>query len=123
MDFQAMVNDTNQKNSFMLHNGIQLTKMERDHAVVHGGMFLTMADCAAGGAARSNGMRYVTISNSFEFFRNTKRDHLIAEGRVKSRGTTLCVVEVEIRDETEKLLCGGTFTMFCVGKQDCISAE
>lgn len=87
MDFQAMVNDTNQKNSFMLHNGIQLTKMERDHAVVeadlttwnrnlygavHGGMFLTMADCAAGGAARSNGMRYVTISNSFEFFRNTK---------------------------------------------------
>lgn len=56
-------------------------------------------------------MRYVTISNSFEFFRNTKRDHLIAEGRVKSRGTTLCVVEVEIRDETEKLLCGGTFTM------------
>ena len=111
---------------------------ERDHAVVeadlttwnrnlygavHGGMFLTMADCAAGGAARSNGMRYVTISNSFEFFRNTKRDHLIAEGRVKSRGTTLCVVEVEIRDETEKLLCGGTFTMFCVGKQDCISAE
>ena len=138
MDFQAMVNDTNQKNSFMLHNGIQLTKMERDHAVVeadlttwnrnlygavHGGMFLTLADCAAGGAARSNGMRYVTISNSFEFFRNTKRDHLIAEGRVKSRGTTLCVVEVEIRDETEKLLCGGTFTMFCVGKQDCISAE
>ena len=125
MDFQAMVNDTNQKNSFMLHNGIQLTKMERDYAVVeadlttwnrnlygavHGGMFLTMADCA-------------TISNSFEFFRNTKRDHLIAEGRVKSRGTTLCVVEVEIRDETEKLLCGGTFTMFCVGKQDCISAE
>lgn len=99
MDFQAMVNDTNQKNSFMLHNGIQLTKMERDHAVVeadlttwnrnlygavHGGMFLTMADCAAGGAARSNGMRYVTISNSFEFFRNTKRDHLIAEGRVKA---------------------------------------
>lgn len=79
---------SNQKNSFMLHNGIQLTKMERDHAVVeadlttwnrnlygavHGGMFLTMADCAAGGAARSNGMRYVTISNSFEFFRNTKQ--------------------------------------------------
>ena len=41
-------------------------------------------DRAAGGAARSNGMRYVTISNSFEFFRNTKRDHLIAEGRVKA---------------------------------------
>ena len=93
--YQNMIQATNEKNSFMLHNGIRLTKMERDHAVVeadltrvnrnlygavHGGMFLTMADCASGGAARSNGMRYVTVSNSFEFFRNTKDDHLIAEG-------------------------------------------
>ena len=85
---------------------------------VHGGMFLTMADCASGGAARSNGMRYVTVSNSFEFFRNTKDDHLIAEGWVKSRGTTICIVEVEIRDTSGNVLCGGTFTMFCVGKQD-----
>lgn len=83
MDFQAMVNDTNQKNSFMLHNGIQLTKMERDHAVVeadlttwnrnlygavHGGMFLTMADCAAGGAAGATGCAMspsATALNSF----------------------------------------------------------
>ena len=63
MDFQAMIDATNSKNSFMLHNGIRLTVMEKDHAVVeahlnrenrnlygavHGGMFLTMADCAAG---------------------------------------------------------------------------
>ena len=115
--YQNMIQATNEKNSFMLHNGIRLTKMEKDHAVVeadltrvnrnlygavHGGMFLTMADCASGGAARSNGMRYVTVSNSFEFFRNTKDDHLIAEGWVKSRGTTICIVEVEIRDTREK---------------------
>lgn len=133
MDYQGMINATNEKNSFMLHNGIRLTKMEKDHAVVeadltrvsrnlynavHGGMFLTMADCASGGAARSNGMRYVTISNSFEFFRNTKDDHLLAEAWVKSRGTTICVVEVQVRDDTEKVLCEGTFTMFCTGRQD-----
>ncbi len=133
MDFQAMIDATNNKNSFMLHNGIRLTKMEKDHAVVeadlsrvnrnlygavHGGMFLTMADCAAGGTARSNGMRYVTVNNSFSFFRNTKRDHLVAEGWVKSRGTTICVVEVQVRDDTEKGLWEGTFTMFCTGRQD-----
>ena len=33
MDFQAMVNDTNQKNSFMLHNGIQLTKMAVSYTI------------------------------------------------------------------------------------------
>ena len=133
MDFTDKINDTNSKNSFMLHNGIRLTQMEKDYArveadltrvnrnlygAVHGGMFLTMGDCAAGGAARTNGMRYVTVSNSFEFFRNTKSDHLIAEGRIKSRGRTICVAEVEIHDGLGKLLCSGTFTLFCTGKLD-----
>lgn len=133
MDFTDKINATNSKNSFMLHNGIRLTQMEKDYArveadltrvnrnlygAVHGGMFLTMGDCAAGGAARTNGMRYVTVSNSFEFFRNTKSYHLIAEGRIKSRGRTICVAEVEIHDGAGKLLCGGTFTLFCTGKLD-----
>ena len=133
MDFTDKINATNSKNSFMLHNGIRLTQMEKNYArveadltrvnrnlygAVHGGMFLTMGDCAAGGAARTNGMRYVTVSNSFEFFRNTKSDHLIAEGRIKSRGRTICVAEVEIHDGLGKLLCSGTFTLFCTGKLD-----
>lgn len=133
MDFTDKITATNSKNSFMLHNGIRLTQMETDYAkveadltrvnrnlygAVHGGMFLTMGDCAAGGAARTNGMRYVTVSNSFEFFRNTKSDHLIAEGRIKSRGRTICVAEVEIHDGQGKLLCSGTFTLFCTGKLD-----
>ena len=133
MDFTDKINATNSKNSFMLHNGIRLIQMEKDYArveadltrvnrnlygAVHGGMFLTMGACAAGGAARTNGMRYVTVSNSFEFFRNTKSDHLIAEGRIKSRGRTICVAEVEIHDGLGKLLCSGTFTLFCTGKLD-----
>ena len=133
MDFTDKINATNSKNSFMLHNGIRLIQMEKDYArveadltrvnrnlygAVHGGMFLTMGDGAAGGAARTNGMRYVTVSNSFEFFRNTKSDHLIAEGRIKSRGRTICVAEVEIHDGLGKLLCSGTFTLFCTGKLD-----
>ena len=133
MDYTKRIEETNAKNSFMRHNGILLTDMQKDYArleahlnrenrnlygAVHGGMFLSMADCAAGGAARSNGMRYVTVSNSFEFFRNTDSDYLIAEGRIKHRGKTICTAEVEIRDGDGKLLCGGTFTLFCVGPID-----
>ena len=33
--YQNMIQATNEKNSFMLHNGIRLTKMERD-ALRHG---------------------------------------------------------------------------------------
>jgi acyl-CoA thioesterase len=138
MDYTKRIQQTNEKNSFMRHNGILLTDMAQDYAkveahldrenrnlygAVHGGMFLTMADCAAGGASRSNGMRYVTVSNSFEFYHNTKDDHLIAEGRIKSRGRTIAVVEVEIHDGTGKLLCGGTFTMFCTGSLDEVPAD
>ena len=133
MDYTDKINATNAQNAFMLHNGIRLTEMSQDYAKVeadlsgvhqnlhggiHGGMFLTMADCAAGGAARSAGFRYVTVSSSFEFFHNTRDKHLIAEGRVKNRGRTICVAEVEIHDGTGKLLCSGTFTLFCVGKLD-----
>ena len=138
MDYTDKIKATNEKNSFMLHNGITLTAMEADYArvearlgrenrnlynAVHGGMFLTMADCAAGGAARTNGMRYVTINTSFEFFRNTESDRLIAEGRIKHRGSTLCVAEVEIHDGAGTLLCGGTFTLYCTGKLDELAQE
>lgn len=138
MDYTDKIKATNEKNSFMLRNGITLTAMEQDYArvearldrssrnlynAVHGGMFLTMADCAAGGAARTNGMRYVTINTSFEFFRNTESDRLIAEGRIKHRGSTLCVAEVEVHDGAGILLCGGTFTLYCTGKLDELPKE
>lgn len=136
MDFTNQIRITNTKNLFMLHNGIQLTQMNHDYArveanltkqhknlygAIHGGLFLIMADCAAGGAARTNGLQYVTVSNSFEFYRNTKSDCLIAEGRVKHRGNTLCVVEVELHDREGELLCGGTFTLFCTGQLEYLS--
>lgn len=131
MDFTDQILVTNTKNLLMIHNGIQLTQMSHDYArveadltqqhknlygAVHGGLFLMMADCAAGGAARTNGLQYVTVSSSFEFYRNTKNEHLVAEGRVKHRGHTLCVVEVTLHDETGETLCGGTFTLFCTGE-------
>ena len=68
--YQNMIQATNEKNSFMLHNGIRLTKMERDHAVVeadltrvnrnlygavHGGMFLTMRTAPPAGPPEATG--------------------------------------------------------------------
>lgn len=133
MDFAEKVRVSNERNSFIRHNGITLVEMREDYArveahltresrnlfkAVHGGMFFTMADSAAGSAARTNGMRYVTVSSSFEFYRNTDGDFLVAEGRIKHRGRTICVAEAEVRDGEGKLLCGGTFTLYCTGTLD-----
>lgn len=133
MDFQQKIEVTNRKNSFMSHNGIVLTQMEADKAVVelevtdqsrnlfggvHGGVFLTMADCAAGGSARSGGGRFVTVSSSFEFFRNTQSQRVIATGQVRHRGRTICVSQVDVTDGEGQLLASGTFTMFRVSDED-----
>ena len=117
----------------MIFNGMKLTEMSKDYArvemnvqptsrnlfgAIHGGVFFTMSDCAAGAAARSGGMRYVTLSNSFEFYRNTKGEHIRAEGLVRHRGRTICVVQVDVKDDSDALLASGTFTMFCTGELD-----
>ena len=133
MNYTELIETTNSKNMFMTHNSIRLAYMEEDHAVVelqvcpeshnlygaiHGGVFLTMADCAAGSAARSRGMKYVTVSNSFEFFRNTTSDVIRAYSSVRHRGKTICVVVVDVKDGEDRLLASGTFTMFCTGQLD-----
>ena len=133
MDFEKKIAATNAGNHFMVHNHIRLTKMEKDYAVVellvqkesrnlfggvHGGVFLTMADCAAGGAARSDGGRYVTLNNSFQFFRNTKDSHIRAEGIIRHRGRTICVAQVDVKDGADVLLASGSFTLFYTGEME-----
>ena len=65
--FKKYLDYANKTNHFMIHNGISLTKFEKDLAeaelvieknslnflgTMHGGLYLTMADCVAGSAAR-----------------------------------------------------------------------
>jgi len=128
-----MIARTNEQNRFMTHNFMKLTQIWEDHAVVelsireesrnlfggvHGGALVTMADCAAGSAARSRGKRYVTLGNSFEFYRASKNEFLQAIASVRHRGKTICVVSVDIKDGEDKLIAGGTFTMFATGEME-----
>ncbi len=125
-----MIEMTNENNHFMNHNNMKLTELEYDHAVVehevkeeshnlfggiHGGVYFTLADCAAGSAARTNGTKYVTLNNSFEFFRGTKSPVIRAYAKVRQRGKTICVIAVDVKDGEDKLLAGGTFTYFATG--------
>ncbi|MEG0779797.1 MAG: PaaI family thioesterase [Oscillospiraceae bacterium] len=116
-------------NAFMLHNGIHLVERGQDYAVteleitensynpygiVHGGAYYTMADCAAGHAARSDGRRYVTQGSNLHFLRSADSGTLRATARVYHRGRKTCLLKLEIRDETDELLVTGDFTFFCL---------
>ena len=107
----------------MQYNHIEIVSVTSDSAVmsldirrdttniygyVHGGAFFTMADCCAGLTARSDGRQYVTQNASVNFIHNVKAGHLTARGRTVSRRRHICVVAVEITDETDTLLFSST---------------
>ncbi len=117
------------ENVFTLHNFMELELMEPDRAVyrleirresqnpygiVHGGALYTLADDAAGVAAHSDGRQYVTQQGDLHFLDNRSRGIIRAEGRVRRRGRSTVLVDVEIKDESGALLAAGQFSYFCV---------
>ena len=116
-------------NAFTAYNFIKLETAEPDFVVyrldirpesrnpfgmVHGGALYTLADDAAGGAAHSDGRHYVTQHGDLHFLDNRSRGAVRAAGRVRRRGSSTVLVDVEITDEDGALLAVGTFTYFRV---------
>ena len=121
-----------QKNSFITWIGIEIDELELDRAVVrlepgrqhlnpygivHGGVYATMADTAAGIAARTDGRDYVTQCSTLNFLHSQREGMLRAEARIRHRGRSTCVVEVEVTGTDGKLLATGTMTFFCLGNE------
>lgn len=120
-----------EQNTFMNYTHQVLERVEKDHAVfrmdifpeshnsfgmVHGGVIYTLADNATGCAAHSDGRHYVTQSSSFNFLRNQPEGTIYAEAKVRHRGGTTCLIDVEVTGDGGKLLASGTFTYFCVDR-------
>lgn len=126
---EIQTEDLMRGNAFMFHNYIEMESAERDRAVfklvirpesknpygiVHGGAIYTMADNAAGAVAHSDGRYYVTQTSSLHFLRNQAEGVVRAEARIRHRGKSTCLVDVDITGEGNILLATGQFTYFCV---------
>lgn len=118
-----------EKNRFSVHNFFELEFRDEDSAayrlrvrreslnlygIVHGGALYALADDACGTAAAGDGRFYVTQSGNLNFLRNQGTGTVRAEGRVRHRGRTTCLVEVDITGEGGVLLATGEFTYFRV---------
>lgn len=117
-------------NAFMHHNHIRVEPTGPDSAravldivpesrnpfgMLHGGAFYTLADCACGRVSRMDGRKYVTLQGGLNFLKGVSGGRVSAQARVRHRGRTTCLVEVEITNEAGVLLAKGDFTFFCVG--------
>lgn len=84
--------------------------------MVHGGNLYALADEAAGTAAHSDGRHYVTQNGTLNFLNNRPRGIIRAEAKVRHRGRSTVLIDVEIRSEDAALLATGTFIYFRVDK-------
>lgn len=132
VDFEKIAQERIDQNAFMRYAHVELTALEAEWAecrltlfeeaknprgMIHGGAMYTLADNAAGSAAHSDGRKHVTQTGSMNYLRNITEGTAIATAKVRHRGRTTCLVDVEITAEaTGKLLSTGTFTFFCIGE-------
>ena len=68
------------------------------------GTFLAMQ------AYAGSGQFPLAVQSSQNYLSNSKAEHAVATARLLRGGSSVCVVEVHVRDTTEKLLMHATFT-------------
>ena len=97
------------ENPFMQYNHIEIVSVTSDSAV--------MSLDIRRDTTNIYGRQYVTQNASVNFIHNVKAGHLTARGRTVSRRRHICVVAVEITDETDTLLFSSTFSMYCISAE------
>ena len=123
--FQRMKNT----NAYTIHNHFIYDEIRLDYCTmhldivpesrnpegnVHGGCYFSLCDSCAGAVARSDGHTYVSLDASCNFLRSVAEGRIRAIGKTKRRGRTICVVDVEVFDEADRLLFTATYSLFRV---------
>lgn len=131
MDLNQYIQYYIEHNHFMREIGIRPILLETGHAEVeleiqvnslningtlHGGVIFTMADVAAGCAARSHGISVTTLSSNINFIKTAQSGKVRAIANEIHKGRTTGVYRVEVFGEKDLLLAVGTFTFFFTGK-------
>lgn len=83
------------------------------HGVVHGGILAALADTAGALGVYlllPRGTRLATIEMKINFLEAVEKGTLLAEGRVLRKGKNFAVSEVDIRDESRRMVAKALVT-------------
>ena len=132
MDFEKLREYRNTANHYAVKEGIYVEELRLGYAKVtktilpddinpaglaHGGIYYTLADVAAGAAAATHGSHTVTVNATYNYFRSVKEGAVItAEATEIKGGKTICVFDVQVKDQDGALLGTGTFTCYSLNK-------
>ncbi|MBI3460329.1 PaaI family thioesterase [Candidatus Acetothermia bacterium] len=87
---------------------------------LHGGVICDIADAAMGMAFATTleeGQSFTTIELKVNFLRPVIKSHLVATGKVVTRGRTIGLVECEVVDEGGKLVAKAASTCMVLKNQ------
>ena len=130
MDYKKYIEFYNEYYHFMRYNGMKLIALEKGYSEVemelnenflningtlHGGTMFSLADVAAGSAARSHGITCVTLNSNINFIKPVRAGKVKAIASEVHKGRTTGVYRVELLDENNDMLAWCTFTMFFTG--------
>ena len=83
----------------------------------HGGYLYTLCDALAGVCARSLGCELVTLQASMNYIRGAEKgDVLTVTAKCVHNGRSTKVINVETRNQNDKLVNEGVFTVFVTGQ-------
>lgn len=98
---------------------LELTPMHANPiGSTHGGVIFAIADTVGGTAATSRGRFVTTVSGNINYLSPAMNcTKLIAESREIKVGKKMCVYEVTITNEREKVIAVATMTFFYLDKK------
>lgn len=87
------------------------------YGTAHGGYLYTLCDAAAGLAGYSLGDYVVTLQANMNYIKSGKlNDELIIIAQSLHSGNKTAVIETQIMNQNDELLCKGQFTLYKIAK-------
>ncbi len=129
---EMIIDNENCLDTFTGEMGIVVRSIEAEQAIadmkvtlyhcnpigsVHGGALFTLADITAGLVATADGTKSTTLDSNIRFVKAAfvgKTEYVRATATIKKSGKKIRVVEVEITDDKQELLCIATFGFFAL---------
>ena len=126
--YQCLIDRMNERGHFSSNSNIHIEKIDHGYAegildirpenlnmlgFVHGGCLATLADTVAGLGVIASGYAAVTANYGLNFLRPATGNQIRCIATAEKMGKTLCVMRVELFNDTSKPVAAGSFT-FCL---------
>ena len=87
------------------------------YGTAHGGFLYTLCDTAAGATAATLGDYTVSLQGNINYIKPARKDDILTvNGKCIHNGNKTKVINVEVTNQKNQLICSSTFTMFFIAK-------